>query len=203
MQLVFSRLSPYARKVLVLAHELGITDQLELVPVNVTPTNHDEVAYQHNPLGKVPTLVRDDGRRIIDSRVICDYLIDVYGGALKPYPGSEDPWDMRTRASVAEGLTDAAMVIRYEVALRPESLHWRDWVSAYEKKVFQALDHLENASPRIKADVLSLADIGTACALGYLDFRFAHLNWRQGRPGLTQAYSDMAKRPSLVATAPA
>lgn len=203
MKLIFSPLSPYARKVLVLAHELNIADQLELVSVNVSPMNHDEVAYQHNPLGKVPTLVRGDGRHIVDSRVICDFLLDSYGSASTPHAGGEDSWEMRTRGSIAEGLTDAAMVARYEVALRPEAVHWREWVAAYEKKVVHALDYLESTALAIRPNMLSLADITTACALGYLDFRFAHLNWRQGRPRLTRAYSEMATRPSLIATAPA
>jgi len=203
MKLVFSPLSPYARKVLVLAHELNIADRLELVLVSVSPTNHEAVAYQHNPLGKVPTLIRDDGRAIADSRVICDFLLDSCGGAPTLHAGGEDSWDMRTRGAIAEGLTDAAMVARYEVALRPEAFQWREWVAAYEKKVVLALDHLENTAAAIRPDMLCLADITTACALGYLDFRFAHLNWRQGRPSLTQAYAEMAQRPSLLATAPA
>lgn len=185
---------------LVLAHELGIAERLELVPATVTPTTHDPVANLHNPLGKVPTLVLDDGRVILDSRVICDYLLDAHG----PGPSSHPPglWRMRTRAAVAEGLTDAAMVVRYELGLRPEAVQWTEWVAAYEKKINQGLDYLEQCTTVVAAPIPSLADIGTACALGYLDFRFSHLRWREGRLQLTCAYEALARRPSLTATQP-
>ncbi|WP_431113089.1 glutathione S-transferase N-terminal domain-containing protein [Variovorax paradoxus] len=199
MKLIYSLLSPYARKVLVLAHELGIVDQLELVAAVVTPTTHDPVANLHNPLGKVPALVLADGQAIVDSRVICDYLLDAHGSASLSPDGAQ-LWRMRTRAAVAEGLMDAAMVVRYEVGLRPQAVQWKEWVAAYEKKIVQALDFLEQSAAGVATPIPSLADIGTACALGYLDFRFAHLEWRQGRPRLTAAYEALAQRPSMIAT---
>jgi glutathione S-transferase len=201
MKLIYSRLSPYARKVLVLAHELDIADQLELIAATVTPTTHDPVANLHNPLGKVPTLILEDGQVILDSRVICDYLLDVHGSHFLPPPGPQ-LWRMRTRAAVAEGLTDAAMVARYELGLRPRAVQWDEWVAAYEKKITQALDFLERSAAEMATPIPSIADIGTACALGYLDFRFAHLQWRQGHPRLANAYEAIARRPSLIATRP-
>jgi glutathione S-transferase len=201
MKLIYSQLSPYARKVLVLAHELGIVEQLELVAVTVTPTTHDPVANLHNPLGKVPALLLEDGQAILDSRVICDYLLDVHGSARMPADDAEF-WRMRTRAAVAEGLTDAAMTVRYELGLRPQSVQWKEWVAAYEKKIIQALDFLEQSPAGAETPIPSVADIGVACALGYLDFRFAHLDWRQGRARLTDAYEALARRPSLMATRP-
>ncbi|MDR6890673.1 MULTISPECIES: glutathione S-transferase N-terminal domain-containing protein [Variovorax] len=201
MKLIYSRLSPYARKVLVLAHELGIVEQLELVAATVTPTTHDAVANLHNPFGKVPTLLLEDGQVLLDSRVICDYLLDVYGSPALSPSGAE-LWAMRTRAAVAEGLMDAAMVVRYEIGLRPEAVQWKEWVAAYEKKITQALDFLERSAANVATPMPSLADIGMACALGYLDFRFAHLNWRHGRPQLTAHHEALAGRPSLIATRP-
>jgi len=201
MKLIYSRLSPYVRKVVVLAHELRIVDRMELVPATVTPTTHDPVANLHNPLGKVPTLVLDDGQVILDSRVICEYLLDAHGSPAPSSDGAE-LWRMRTRAAVAEGLMDAAMVVRYEVGLRPEAVQWTEWVVAYEKKINQALDYLEQCATGIATPIPSIADIGTACALGYLDFRFAYLSWREGRPQLASAYEALAQRPSLIATEP-
>lgn len=199
MKLFYSPASPYARKVLVVAQELGIA--LEVVQVGANPAGAPDPALAAaNPLAKIPALVRDDGVSIHDSRVICEYLDSLADRPLTP-PAGEARWSVLTEVSAADGLLDAALLARYETALRPEPLRWPDWLAGQMGKIDRALDLFE-AGPR-NAETPSLADIAVACALGYLDFRFAAHDWRAGRPKLAAFFAAISQRPSLKSTAPA
>lgn len=199
MKLFYSPASPYARKVLVVAQELGIA--LEVVQVGANPAGAPDPALAAaNPLAKIPALLRDDGVAIHDSRVICEYLDSLAGKPLTP-PAGEARWSVLTEVSAADGLLDAALLARYEVALRPEPLRWPDWIAGQMGKIDRALDLFE-AGAR-DAENPSLADIAVACALGYLDFRFAAHDWRASRPKLAAFFAAISERPSLKSTAPA
>ncbi len=198
MKLYYSPASPYARKVLVVAHELGIT--LEVVQVAANPAGAaDPDLAAANPLAKIPVLFATDGRAIHDSRVICEYLQSLSDKALTPLSGPTR-WDVVVESSVADGLLDAALLARYETALRPEPLRWPEWLAGQLGKIERALDIFE-ANPRNAANP-SLADISVACALGYLDFRFAANDWRATRPRLAAFQAAFAQRPAFLATAP-
>ncbi|WP_421932172.1 glutathione S-transferase family protein [Phenylobacterium sp.] len=199
MKLFYSPASPYARKVLVVAQELGIA--LEVVQVSANPAGAPDPALAAaNPLAKIPALLRDDGVAIHDSRVICEYLDSLADKPLTP-PAGEARWSVLTEVSAADGLLDAALLARYEVALRPEPLRWPDWLAGQVGKIDRALDLFETG--RRDAENPSLADIAIACALGYLDFRFADHDWRAGRPKLAAFFAAISQRPSLKSTAPA
>ncbi|MDO8379127.1 glutathione S-transferase family protein [Phenylobacterium sp.] len=199
MKLFYSPASPYARKVLVVAQELGIA--LEVVQVGANPAGAPDPALAAaNPLAKIPALLRDDGRSLHDSRVICEYLDSLADKPLTP-PSGEARWSVLVEVSAADGLLDAALLARYEVALRPEPLRWPDWIAGQMGKIDRALDLFE-AGPR-NAESPSLADIAIACALGYLDFRFAAHDWRATRPKLAAFFAAISQRPSLKSTAPA
>ncbi len=110
-------------------------------------------------------------------------------------------WQALTEQSLADGMTDAALLERYETTLRPPALMWPEWRDGQHDKVVKSLDRLE----RTAADLAERVDIGTisiGCALGYLDFRFADLGWRDARPRLAAWYAAFAKRPAMAATAP-
>ena len=195
MKLYFSPTSPYVRKCLVVAHELGLDGKIELLASNAHPVQRDAQIIRSNPLGKVPTLICDDGTVLYDSRVICEYLDDLRGGSLFPRGGAAR-WQALTLQSLADGMLDAALLARYEHAARPQALRWDDWSAGQLDKLSTSLAALEPATRNLEGRV----DIGTlslACALWYIDLRFGDLNWRQRFASIAAWSADFVKRPSL------
>lgn len=167
MKLYASPLSPYVRKVRVVAGVKGLTSRIEMVPADTNVG--DPVLNRHNPLAKIPCLVAD-GQAIFDSRVICEYLDSVGTGPdLFPRSGPER-WKTLTLASLADGMIDAALLLVYEKRFRPEDKHVVAWTDRQWAKVNGSLAHLEKAPPVWGAHP-DYAHITLACALGYLDFR--------------------------------
>ena len=120
MQLFHSHFSPFARKVMVVAHEHGLADRIELLPTAAHPVKRDGTILAQHPLAQVPTLIDAAGHAIADSRVICEYLDARAGGGLFPANGPER-WIALTDQSTADGMLDAALLIRYELTARPEA----------------------------------------------------------------------------------
>ena len=199
MKLLYSGASPYVRKVMVVAHEAGLVDRLELVPSSVGPTVVNAEVAAENPLVKVPTLVIESGHSLFDSRVIVEYLDTLHGGR-RLFP-AEGParWTALRRQAIADGLLDAALLIRYENNLRPEPQRWQAWTDGQFRKVRQALASLAEEG---LGDELTVGEIAAGCALGYLDFRFPDEDWRGAHPALGAWYAKIAERPSFVATVP-
>lgn len=199
MKLHYAGASPFVRKVLVVAHELNLADQITLSTLAVTPVNPVDALNQANPLGKIPALELDDGMVLFDSRVITAHLNDVGGGALLPAAG----W-ARLQAQVFEamgdGMNDAMVLTRYETFLRPEELRWNDWIEQQLGKAKRAMDHLESNVDQLST--LTIGSISIACALAYADFRFPDLGWRDGRTNLAAWYADIAQRQAMQSTAP-
>ena len=199
MQLYSSPASPFARKVRVSAHELGLDARLQLINITLSPVNPHAGLRTHNPLGKIPALVTDGGETLYDSPVICEYLDALAGGGRLIPAAAAARWTALRRQALADGLTDATVLVRYEQAVRPAALRWQDWIEGQFLKVRTALDALE------QEDLEGPFDIGAvslACALGYLDFRFAEERWRETRPRLAAWYDAVSQRPSLLATRP-
>lgn len=197
MRLYFSAYSPYTRKCLIAAHELEIADRIEIVPISTGPTAPNPDLLRYNPLGKLPTLLADDGLVLYDSRVICEYLNEVGRGNL--LPGGPSRWEVLVRQALADGILDAALSSRYEDALRPPEYQWGAWREGQMGKVRHALAQCEATIESVAAHV----DIGTialACALAYLDLRFSDLQWRGAHPLLADWFSGFERRPSMQAT---
>ena len=200
MKLHYSPTSPYARKVLVTAAELGLADRIAYVPVNVLMHAPNREMARHNPLMKVPTLERDDGTTLYDSVVICEYLDALADGRVFPREG-EARWQALRLHALADGLTDASLLVRYETAFRPEALRWPEWIAAHMLKIDNALDAAEQQVARFPAS-FDIGQIGLVCALGYLDFRFAHHDWRKTRPALAGWFATVSERDSVKRTVP-
>ena len=199
MKLYHSPLSPYVRKVMVVAHEAGLLDRIETVDGSGTPLAPNEGAVAANPLGKIPALVTEDGMTLFDSRVICRYLDHLAGTAL--YPAGEAQFPVLAREALAEGMTDAALLTAYEWRLRPENLRFQPWVDGQRAKVMRGIDAFEREVDALSGD-LTIDKIALGCALGYVDFRLGDLRWRDGHPRLAAWYGEFSARPSMEATAP-
>ena len=200
MQLLMSPASPFVRKVRVLLAEAGRTDQVEEISVNAVAVGEaDAMLTEANPLGKIPALVLDDGSVLFDSRVIMRYLDQSFGLGLYP---EDRQWDVLTLEALADAMMEAGVLMVYEKRFRPEDLQYDDWIEGQWTKIARALDLLE-AEWLERLDLpLDVGQIGAACALGYLDFRHADRNWRDGRPGLNAWFARFGQRKSMEMTAP-
>jgi glutathione S-transferase len=196
MKLFYSPVSPYVRKCLVAAHELGLAERIERLPEAARPLNR----LTQNPLGKVPTLLADDGTVLYDSRVIVEYLNALAGGALIPIGGPER-FAVLVEHALADGILDAAILVRYETAVRPEPLRWNDWTAGQMEKIHRGLADLESRSTTL-GERVDVATITFGCALDYLDFRFAAIGWRDKHPRTAEWFARFSERPSMVATRP-
>ncbi|MEO6679107.1 MAG: glutathione S-transferase [Pseudomonas sp.] len=202
MTLFHNPLSPYVRKVMVLLHETGQTDRVALQLSQLTPVSPDLVLCEDNPLGKIPALRLADGNVIHDSRVILDYLDHQHvGNPLIPRDGPAR-WRRLTLASLADGIMDAAVMIRYEQALRAPEKHWDQWLDAQREKIRRALVLLEADAIAELTSHFDVAAISVACALGYLDLRHPDLEWRAANPKLAEWFFEVSQRASMLATMP-
>lgn len=201
MKLYFAPLSPFVRKVRVAAMELGLDRKIELVTVQTTPVAMSADLAKVNPLGKLPALVTDDGDLLFDSAVIVEYLDALAGGGkIIPAQGPER-WRVKRTEALADGLADAAILVRYETFLRPADKQWPDWIAGQKRKVMQALEALEGQS-WLFDDKVDAGKIAIGCALGYLDLRFGDLGWRKKCETLGRWYDAFARRPAMEATKP-
>jgi len=200
LKLLSSPASPYARKVRVVLHELGQTDEVELVPVATSPTEPAAEVTAAHALKKIPALIRPDGCTLYDSRVITRYFDDRAQGGL--YPASH-LWETLTLEATADGILDAAVLMVYEARLRPEDKQDKGWVEAQWGKIENALDALGARWMSHLAGPLDAGVIAVGCALGYLDFRHGEREWRKGRDALDDWFAVFAERESMKATRPA
>ena len=194
MKLFHSPNSPYVRKVMATAIACGIEAQITLVPTN--PHDSPAELLAMNPLSRIPCLVTEDGVGLFDSPVICEYLDATAAGAL--FPAGAARWRALKLQAIGDGIMDAAVARRGEMARPPEPARTA-MMQRNAAAVARALDTLEAEPP---PDHLDIGTIAVACALGYLDFRFAPEPWRDTHPRLAAWYATMAARPELTRTAP-
>jgi len=201
MRLYHTPTSPFVRKVMVVAHELGLASKIEFVFLRPTPLNTDATLSKENPLSKIPVLVLDDGTSIYDSAVICEYLDSLHDGEnVIPASGTER-WRALRQQALSDGILEAGVVVFYERTMRPKELQWEAWLAGQTQKATQGLDALE----REAAHFTDRVDIGLVCIgamLGWLEFRKPFGDLRAGRPKLFAWYDRFAQRPSMTATAP-
>jgi glutathione S-transferase len=199
MKLRYSATSPYVRKVLVTAIELGLETRIERTPADTRDPNsglsHD------NPLGKVPALILDDGEVLYDSPVICEYLDSLHQGQKLFPPAGPARWTALRQQALCDGISDAAILRMLESRRRPEALRWPDSIAHQSGKVSRALDRLEAEAAHLDGP-LTIGQIAAGCTLAYLDFRFGDEDWRPAHPKLAAWHAAFAKRPSMSQTVP-
>jgi glutathione S-transferase len=201
MKLIGSIASPYVRKVRVVMAEKKL--DYELVLENVW--SPDTKIQQSNPLGKVPCLIMEDGGAMFDSRVIVEYL-----DTLTPV-GKLIPVNSRERAEVkcwealADGVLDAAILVRLERTQRPEAQQSSEWIQRQMDKVHAGLKAMSAGlkdTAFCSGNHYTLADIAVGCALGWLSFRFPEIDWRDAYPNLAKLFDKLSERPSFKDTLP-
>ncbi len=200
MRLWHNPASPFARKVRIVAREAELLPRIEEIAVMVSPVNPNTDLAARNPLVKIPALQTDDGKVLYDSSVICEYLDSLHNG-VHVIPSDATRWDALRVQSLCDGILDAAVLCRYETAVRPEPYRWNDWVKGQFTKIRNGLDALASEAPAW-GERFGIGQIGAACVLGYLDFRFADENWRAPRTPLAKWYEVTRGRPSFVSTMP-
>ena len=204
MKLIGAVTSPYTRKVRVVMAEKKLDYQFILEDVWAATTK----IADSNPLGKVPCLVMEGGEALFDSRVIVEYLDTLSPvGKLIPANGREKA-EVKTWEALADGLCDAAILARLEATWtgRTDGQRSQAWIERQMGKIAASLKAMSQGlgeRPFCAGTHFSLADVAVGCALGYLDLRFAQLDWRAEHANLTKLYDKLAARPSFVDTKPA
>jgi glutathione S-transferase len=189
--------SPFVRKVRIAAGVLGLDHRIEIVPADAVDPS--DTLRGQNPLGKIPTLVLDDGTVLYDSRVIVEYLDHLAGGGrIIPHEPSARFAALRLQA-LADGIADAAVLLVYEDRWREASRREPRWTDHQAGKIDRALASLE-ASAQFKPVVARIGEIAMASALGYLDLRLGG-RWRDWHPRLVRFLDDFAAAvPAFEAT---
>ncbi|MDX1737417.1 MAG: glutathione S-transferase N-terminal domain-containing protein [Alphaproteobacteria bacterium] len=202
MKLYSFSTSPYVRKVLIMAHETGLIDQIEQIE---TPVYQQDSYRKTNPLGKIPALMPADGGKVLyDSFVICDYLDHLHDGPkMLPLSGAQRYEVLRLHA-LSNGIIDAALNLRVQM-MRNDQLSEKipeDWYFDRQVAAINAgIDDLEQQVEILGAPV-NLGIITTGAMLGYLDFRLDQMNWRDLRPNLASWFEAFSERDSMKATLP-
>lgn len=201
MKLIGSNTSPYVRKVRVVMAEKKLDYSFELENV----WSADTRILQSNPLGKVPCLLMEDGNALYDSRVIAEYLDTLTPVCKLLPPNGRDRADVKVWEALADGVLDAAVLVRLEKTLRPQEQQSPQWIARQLGKVHAGLQVMsdklgENAFCMGKN--YSLADVAVGCALGWLSFRFPDIDWRGAHPNLARLHDKLAERASFKDTVP-
>jgi glutathione S-transferase len=192
MKLYLNPPSPYARKVVVVAHEVGLAGKIEILKFD--PWIDPPALVDATPLCKVPALVNEDGSLIVESSTIAEYLMDRAGQAL---PAGAARFEVLGRAAIANGMMDAAFISVIEKR-RPQEKQWEDWIDRQYSALIRTLPTIA-VPPSGRFD---LGDITLACTLAYLDFRVGNLSWRTMRAELATWLDSVSDRPSMLASKP-
>ena len=202
MKLLSAPASPFARKVRIVLAEKRIDCEVERVDVQP----QDNPVNAHNPLGKIPTLLLDDGTAIYDSRVIVEFLDNMTANSRLIPQDNRERIAVRRWEALADGVLDAGLLIRYE-SLRPQVEQSASWTGKQAARLRRGLAQLQTdlgARAWCQGERFTLADIALGCCMGWIGFRKpAGVDWRADYPGLAKHYDKLMERPAFADTAPA
>ncbi|SCA55480.1 Glutathione S-transferase [Candidatus Terasakiella magnetica] len=199
MKLSYSGTSPFVRKVMVSAIELGVIDRIELEETFVWSPETDIGLV--NPLGKIPALTLNDGHVLYDSPVICEYLDELIPGVvLFPAPGKAR-WKALHFQALGDGITDAG-VLRLLEGRREEGEKSQGWIDRQSNVMKRGLDALEKEAEVLAGGPLTIGQITVGCCLSWVNFRFPDDQIFEGRPNLSAWYEKFSARASMIETAP-
>jgi glutathione S-transferase len=201
MKLYWSPRSPFVRKVMVCARELRLADRIETVYALVSPSQLNAEVLRVNPIGRIPALQTQSGMVLYDSNVICEYL-DVEHGSSQLFPkGRPQRWDTLKHLALADGMLETGVMWRFE-RTKPAPQQSSHFLLACDQKITHALAAAEKDASSLRLDGFDIGEIGMACALGYLDFRFVELDWRASCPRAAKWFETFNARESMQKTIP-
>lgn len=196
MKLITGPASPFGRKVRVVAIELGLDARIE---IELFPP--DQIAARsapHNPLSKMPALIRDEGGPLFDSPVICEYLDSLHGGT-KLFPAQgEAKWNALRLQALGDGIGEAVGALGAEKS-RPAPAQHALTIESQSARIAHALDYLEARIDELSGQ-LNIGQIAVACGLGYVDFLVPALGWQNSRPQLADWFQTFSRRDSMQRT---
>lgn len=201
MKLHWSPRSPFVRKVMIVAYEVGLVERLDCVRTVAATTKPNAELMRDNPLSKLPTLVLDDDMVLYDSPVICEYLDTLHDGP-KLFPA--EPKARMTalrRQALGDGALDFLVLWRAEY-MRPAEQQSAAYMASYSTRRDAVLKAIEHEAPALAASEFSIGHVALGCALSYLDFRFADFDWRRAHPAAAAWHESFSARPSVQATEP-
>lgn len=189
--------SPFGRKVVIAASVLGLSKDITIETADAMSAT--DTLRQQNPVGKIPTLLPQDGPALFDSRVILEYLDHIAGGGkIIPHEPKARFAALRLQA-LADGITDASLLVLYEGRFRPEERHEAKWIEHQNAKIARGFAALEADVPAVDA-IPNVGQIALACLLGHRDLRFQG-SWRAAHPKLVAWLDRFAKAvPAYAAT---
>ena len=201
MKILASLASPYTRKVRIVLAEKKIDCDMELVDVNPV----DNPVNTHNPLGKVPTLVLDDGTALYDSRVIVEFLDSVSPLSRLIPEDNRERVSVRRWEALADGVLDAGLLVRYE-GTREKREQSKAWVDKQLARMQRAVGQMQSElgeRPWCHGDRYSLADVAVGACVGWLDFRTpGGIDWLKRYDSLGRHYAKLMERPAFADTVP-
>ena len=200
MKLIGSLTSPFVRKVQIVLAEKKIEYEFEVD----SPWTPESKVPNINPLGKIPVLVLDDSTVLFDSRVIVEYVDSVAPNNKLMPESNRERAEVKRWGAVADGICDAAALIFLE-RKRPEAQQSASWIARQEDKIVRGLEYMSEQLGEgnwCMGTHFSLSDVGAGCALGYLEFRFPEINWKEKHPNLARLYEKMMQRPPFADTVP-
>ena len=197
MKLYYSKTSPYSRKVRLMIYEKGL--QQTIISVACNPFGEVPDLETANPLGKIPTLILDDGSSLYDSPVICAYLDTLTPDKLIP-ASEKERWNVLRWEALCDGILDAAYNIVME-RRRDSREQSASWIELWNNQISRSLNFIE-ADIDALPEQLSLAHLSLGAVLGYLDFRLSDLDWHSQCPALTVWYDVFSKRDAMQNTQP-
>ncbi len=201
MTLHWSPRSPYVRKVMIAAHEMGLVDRIRTVRTVVAATEPHAGLMRINPQSRLPTLEAEDGTVVYDSPVVCEYLDQLHDGEKLIPPAFPERLITLRRQALGDGMLDTLLMWLGE-RFRPEEKRSEPHIEAWRVKTRASVAALEREAPALAASRFDLGHIAIGVALGYLDFRFSEMRWRDGHPRLADWQASFDTRPSVIASRP-
>lgn len=201
MKLRWAPGSPFVRKVMVTAIETGLDSRIERMPTDHHDPDSD--IADHNPLGKIPALILDDGSILIDSPVICAYLDSLHeGNKIIPVEPALR-WRALSLEGIGDGMTEAAIAVQRERA-RPEGKRWAEFSDKQWDKFESAMDWIEGSAEEVLGGKLNIGQIAVACGIGWIQFRMGDIlgKWREDWPNTGKWFDEFSARPSMRDTEP-
>lgn len=196
MKLHWSPRSPFVRKVMIFAHEVGLAGRIEPIRTVVGMSQANRDLLKVNPIGKIPTLITDEGEALYDSTVICEYLDSLHAGP-KCFPQApRERWRALRWHALGDNMLDNLILWRNET-LRAKVQQSPEILAALEAKIRSSLGFLDAEAAALGQAPIGIGHVGIATALGYLDFRFPGLAWRDGHPAIAAWYETFSQRPSI------